>query len=218
MLPELAPDRRLILSVAPERLFVPHSRVILGRLGYAIVMENDWRQEPILAARTPELVVVGSRGWPALEAERGLRHLPRILIQEGREAPPEGAPLVGVVRGPAGLHELFRLFQQALEATPRGSVRVPTALPAQVRAGGEQWPAQLCSLSERGCLLQIESDCPVALGLELELRFELPEGSPVMTLAESVYHAQAATGVVFAETPPSARRAIARFVESQLAA
>jgi len=210
-------DRRLVLSLAPERLYVPHARVILGRLGYALVMQDDWREEPRLAAITPDLVMVGSRGWGTLEADASLRHLPRILIQEGGESAPEGAPLVGVVRAPAGLHELFRLLQQTLEETPRSSVRVATELSAQVCARDEQWPARMRSLSLHGCLLEIESARPLALGLELELRFELPEGPAVETQAETVYHARAATGLIFARTPAASQRAIARFVESRLA-
>ena len=91
--------------------------------------------------------------------------------------------MVGAVPRPAGLHELYRLLQQALETTARSSVRIPTNLPVQMRRNEQVWEGSVLSLSENGCLVRTPE--PMRLGAELEVAFELPQGGRIETRAES---------------------------------
>ena len=43
--------------------------------------------------------------------------------------------IVGAIRRPAGMHELYRLIQQVMEETPRSTPRVPTHLPVSMLKG-----------------------------------------------------------------------------------
>jgi hypothetical protein len=117
---------------------------------------------------------------------------------------------------PAGLHELYRLLQQALEPIARSAMRVPTNLPVRMKQAGREWRGSLLSLSENGCL--VRSPEPMTLGDELDVAFELPRSGLIETRAESAYQLIADTGLVFQSTPAASRRAILSFVEQQLIA
>jgi len=211
-----AERRRLILSIAGPEAYVPLARSILGRIGYAIVSRDEWRASPALAERAPELCIVDERRASELPDTPALAATPMILLC-GRSRPRfEDRRVIGLVPRPAGLHELYRLFQQALETIPRGHLRVPTNLPVRLRRVGREWQGALLSLSESGCL--VRSPEPIALGAELELAFELPRVGVIETRAEPTYQLVPDTGLVFQATAPTLRRAIQSFVEEQLAA
>jgi hypothetical protein len=209
-------QRRLILSFALPDTYAPHVRTILGRMGYAIVSREEWEQAEALAARVPELVIVDERRLSELPQSPPSATLPAILIS-AQGAPPAGdRRVLGATLRPAGLHALYRLLQQALEATARSCLRVPTQLAVRLRHGRREWQGALLSLSENGCLVRTPEQ--IALGTELEVAFALPRGGLIQTRAETAYRLVADTGLVFQATPPASRRAIVRFVEQQLAA
>ena len=206
--------RHLILSIARPESFVPHARTILGRMGYAILTPDEWSASAALAGETPELCIVEDRRLGELPGD--LAATPLIVLCAKGRTPTEDRRAVGAVSRPAGLHELFRLFQQALEPVPRGNLRVPTHLAVRLRREGREWQGALLSLSENGCL--VRSPEPLELGAQLELAFELPKSGVIETRAETSYQLVSDTGLVFQATPPASRRAIQSFVEGQLAA
>ena len=124
--------------------------------------------------------------------------------------------IVGAIRRPAGLHEIYRLVQQVLEDTPRSTPRVPTHLPARCRRDGREWRGAVLSLSENGCLLR--SPEPLLLGSRIALGFELPRSGTLEVDAEIAYQLVPDLGVVFNATSPSVREAIGGYVTSALAA
>jgi hypothetical protein len=211
-----AEKRRLILSFARPGAYVPLARAILGRMGYAIVTPVEWQESAVLRARSPELGVVEDRRFSELPEGDDFAALPLILVTS-RGAPPVSDPrLVGAMPRPAGLHELYRLLQQALEPVARSAMRVPTNLPVRMRQADREWRGAVLSLSENGCL--VRSPEPMTLGTELDVAFELPRGGLIETRAESAYQLVADTGLVFQSTPAASRRAILSFVERQLIA
>jgi hypothetical protein len=211
--PAAAP-RRLIVSYADAQAYVSMARVILAKMGYAILAEEEWRAAPAWATREPELRIVDERRLADVPEDPPSRRIPMILLT-GRQGADHADPrILGAVRRPAGLHELYRLIQQALETTPRATPRIPTHLPARCRRGAREWRGAVLSLSESGCLLR--SSEPVDLGTELEIAFELPRVGWVETRAESAYQLLPDTGLVFQGAPASLRSAIARFVEQSL--
>lgn len=203
-----------ILSHAPEEAYAARARVLLAHLGYAILTEAEWEAlPPKQAARPPALRVLEAGRLADLgRAEAGA---PLVAIAASGEPVPEDPRLVGAVARPAALHPLFRLLQQALEATPRATPRVPTHLPARCRAqDGDAWSAALLSLSEGGALLR--STRPVPLGTELELGFALPRAGRLVLRGEAAYRLPPDVGVVFSGVAPADRSAIAAFVEEAL--
>jgi len=211
-----AEKRRLILSIARPTAYVPLARAILGRIGYAIVTDTEWR-ETELASRTPELAIVEDRLFEELPDEAPFASLPLIVIASPNgSAPYEDRRVVGAVPRPAGLHELFRLLQRALESPARNALRIPTNLPVRLRRDGHEWQGAVLSLSENGCLVRTPE--PMRLGTELDVAFELPRIGMIETRAESAYTLVADTGLVFQATSPASRRAILDFVERQLVA
>jgi hypothetical protein len=209
-----AKRRRLIVSYAGPEAYVPLARVILANMGYAILPEEEWRESPDWAPCTPELRIVDEPRLADVPADAPARRIPMILLTGRKGASCDDPRILGAVRRPAGLHELYRLIQQALEATPRAAPRIATHLPARCRRGAREWRGAVLSLSENGCLLR--SAEPLGLGTEFEIGFELPRVGWVETRAESAYQLPPDTGLVFQQTPAGLRRAIAHFVEQGL--
>ncbi len=209
-----APERHLILSLARDDAYVPLARSILARMGYAIVGEAERAElPPWLGRRAPDLIIVDERRIGELPEDAGA---PAIVLS-GRAGVTGADPrILGAIRRPAGLHELYRLIQQALEPVPRAAPRVATHLPALCRLRDREWRASVLSLSANGCLLRTPE--PLDLGSELEVRFELPQVGVIETRAEAAYQLLPDLGLVFNATPAACREAIAVFVERTLAA
>jgi hypothetical protein len=208
--------RRLILSLARPDAYVPLARAILGRMGYAIVSREEWQESPALAARTPELCIVDDRDPAALPGEPRIANTPLVVLSGRGQPALDDRRVVGAIARPAGLHELYRLFQQSLEAIARSGLRVPTNLPVRLRRAGHEWQGSVLSLSENGCL--VRSPEPMDLGAELEVSFELPRAGRIETRAETSYHLIRDTGLVFQSTSAAQRDAIRSYVTESLAA
>ena len=207
------PNRLLVSHAAPEA-FAPLARNILAKLGYRIVDPEDF---PAVAAELglgrPHLRLVDERSL----ADAGDEEDPPvpIVVLCGRHGVTGADPrIVGAIRRPAGLHEIYRLVQQVLEDTPRSTPRVPTHLPARCERDGREWRGAVLSLSENGCLLR--SPEPLLLGSRIALGFELPRSGKLELDAEIAYQLVPDMGVVFNATSPSVREAISAYVTSAL--
>jgi hypothetical protein len=208
------PQRLLVTHAAPEA-YAPMARAILTRLGYRIVEPDEW---PAVAAELdlerPHLRLVDERSLADVEDDED-PPVP-IVVLCGRHGVTGADPrIVGAIRRPAGLHEIYRLVQQVLEDTPRSTPRVPTHLAARCRRDGREWRGAVLSLSENGCLLR--SPEPLLLGSRIALGFELPRSGAVEVDAEIAYQLVPDLGVVFNATSPGVREAIGGFVTSALA-
>jgi len=207
------PQRLLVTHAAPEA-YAPMARAILSRLGYRIVEPDEY---PAVAAELglerPHLRLVDERSLADVEDEED-PPVP-IVVLCGRHGVTGADPrIVGAIRRPAGLHEIYRLVQQVLEDTPRSTPRVPTHLAARCKRDGREWRGAVLSLSENGCLLR--SPEPLLLGSRIALGFELPRSGPVEVDAEIAYQLVPDLGVVFNATSPGVREAIGGFVTSVL--
>jgi hypothetical protein len=209
------PQRLLVTHAAPEA-YAPMARAILAKLGYQIVDPDEF---PAVAAELglerPHLRLVDERSLADLEDEED-PPVP-IVVLCGRHGVTGADPrIVGAIRRPAGLHEIYRLVQQVLEDTPRSTPRVPTHLAARCRRDGREWRGAVLSLSENGCLLR--SPEPLLLGSRIALGFELPRSGSIEVDAEIAYQLVPDLGVVFNATSPGVREAIGGYVTSALAA
>jgi len=209
------PNRLLVTHAAPEA-FAPLARNILAKLGYRIVDPEDFEAAAAeLGVERPDLRLVDERSL----ADTGDDEDPPvpIVVLCGRHGVTGADPrVVGAIRRPAGLHEIYRLVQQVLEDTPRSTPRVPTHLPARCQRDGREWRGAVLSLSENGCLLR--SPEPLLLGSRIGLGFELPRHGKLELDAEIAYQLVPDMGVVFNATSPSVREAIGAYVASALAA
>ena len=194
---------------------MPLARAVLSNMGYAIVTEEEVGElPPILVGKEPELRIVDERRMGEVPEDDPSALVP-IIVLTGRQGVTGADPrILGAVRRPAGLHELYRLIQQGLEERPRSAPRVATNLPARCRLEEREWRASVLSLSENGCLLR--TTAPLRLGTELEIAFELPQVGTVETRAESAYQLLPDLGLVFQATPAASHEAILSFVESNL--
>jgi hypothetical protein len=208
------PHRLLALYAAPEAL-APRTRLLFQKLGYAIVDPDEL--EALLASgdcERPDLRIVDERNLGEVPEDSGSQ-VP-IVVLSGRHGVTGADPrIVGAVRRPAGLHELYRLVQQVLEDTPRASPRIPTHLPARCRVGDREWASSVLSLSENGCLMR-SPETPT-LGTRLEMSFALPRTGMLRIDAEIAYQLVPDLGIVFNGTSPAVRSAIKSFVQDALA-
>jgi hypothetical protein len=208
------PNRLLVTHAAPQA-FAPMARAMLAKLGYRIVEPEEFPAAAAeLGLERPHLRLVDERSL----ADAGEEEDPPvpIVVLCGRHGVTGADPrIVGAIRRPAGLHEIYRLVQQVLEDTPRSTPRVPTHLPARCQREGREWRGAVLSLSENGCLLR--SAEPLLLGSRIALGFELPRSGKLELDAEIAYQLVPDMGVVFNATSPSVREAIGAFVASALA-
>jgi len=208
--------RRIVLTHAGREGFTDMTRTILAKLGYPILSPEDFAHrcehsgfvEPALRiVDERQLADVPEDAWPALP----------IVVLSGRHGVTGVDPrIVGAVRRPAGMHELYRLIQEVLEDTPRATPRTPTHLQARCEWDGKEWSGTILSLSESGCLLR--STEPQMLGARLRIRFSMPPLGSLELEADVAYQLIPELGMVFQSTQPAERAMIAEFIRRTLTA
>jgi hypothetical protein len=208
------PHRVLVMYAAPEA-FAPRTRLLFHKLGYAIVDPDEL--SALMASgdcERPDLRIVDERSLGEVPEDSGPQ-VPIVVLSGRHGVTGADSRIVGAVRRPAGLHELYRLVQQVLEDTPRSSPRIPTHLPARCRVGEREWASSVLSLSENGCLMR-SPETPT-LGTRLEMSFALPRTGMLRLDAEIAYQLVPDLGIVFNGTSPAVRSAIKSYVQDALA-
>jgi len=205
---------RMLFQLAPSDAFAQMTASILDRLGYSLLRVDAADARDASAPPLPkgDLILVDERRFAELEADLGdaAKGLPIVLLT-GREGAIGADPrVVGAVRKPAGLHDLYRLLQQIFEQTPRTTPRIATHLRAQCTAQADPWDGRVLSLSENGCLLR--SPEPIMLGDQLRIEIHLPQGDAVEVEAEANYQLLPDTGLVFHAVGPAEREVLSRYV------
>jgi hypothetical protein len=196
-------SRQIELHV-PWWNFAPGVWTALERLGYELVHARA-------RVEAPDACIVAADRLSQLSTEATV---PIILIGEPRSQGGDDPRVIGVVRRPAELLDLYALLQCALEAHPRAVPRIPTSLPARSLRGGVDTPGAILSLSEKGCLLRSASSLPG--GGSLHLQFTLPDLGVIFTRAEPRHEAGNESGLAFERLPEAPRAAIAEFVTRSL--
>jgi hypothetical protein len=204
--------RRVLACHAPDEAFAPMTRVILARLGYIIVPQEEVARSTDSGSDCPDLRLVDERRLGEIPDEGP--NVPIVLLTGRKGAAGDDARVRGALRRPAGIHEIYRLVQQLLEDNPRTSPRVSVDLPARCTLNEHEWESSLRSISENGCLIRTSES--VDLGQDLHLQFELPETGRLEIGGEVAYQLMPDIGVVFHTTSPKHREAIARYVNDTL--
>lgn len=205
----------IIVSHAAPDAYAPMTRPILAKLGYAILMPEEHESLRGVRDLAPPILRIVDERQLAEIADEGIS-LPLIVLTGRHGVAGVDSRIIGAVRRPAGMHELYRLIQQVTEETPRSTPRVPTHLHARARRDGREWGCTVLSLSENGCLVRTPE--PLMLGARLEISFSLPRTGAIAVEAESAYQLVPDVGLIFHAIPARLREAIAGFVTSALAA
>ena len=210
---DTARSRVLVIHAAPEA-FAPTTLQILAKLGYELVEPEAWAQRADDYDR-PDCYLVDERHLGEVEDDGG-PSIP-IIALTGRHGVTGADPRVlGAIRRPAGIHDLYRVLQQGLEDTPRSTPRAPTHLPARCRRDGREWRTAILSISENGCLMRSPDE--LLLGARIEVDFELPRDGRIQVQGDVAYQLIPDVGVVFNAAPPRVRQAILHFVGEALSA
>ncbi len=196
-------SRRIEVRV-PSRDFADGVRTALERLGYGLMPAHAKAQAP-----DARIVANGRLGRLSADATEP------VILFGGRQGRDRHDPrVVGIVRPPAGLLDLYVLLQIAIETHPRAAPRIPASLPARSLRGGAESPGAILSLSERGCLLRSVEILPGDGSLRLQ--FALPGGELIHTWATPCHQAGMETGLAFESLPENSRAAISEFVTRSL--
>jgi len=207
--------QRVLASHAHPRAFVDKAIAILGRLGYRILDVGAWDDDQ--TPGDPELLIVDESRQRELTASGALERfagLPRIVLT-GRHGVASGEPgVVGAVRRPAVLHDVYRLVQQVFEDTPRTTPRIDTDIAVRCARRGDRFDGSLLSISENGGLLRC--DAPPPLGACFDMSLDLPGSGTLSLRAEAAYQLLPNIGVVFSSLAPQERGAIGEYVSGIL--
>ena len=197
-------DGRLcIASHARDSDYAPTSRVLLWKLGYALLPPEEAPDPAVRVVREDRLAEVAG---PTRE--------PIILLTRGRRRKPADPRVLGSLQRPAGLHELYRLLQAATETNPRAVPRVPCALKARASTDTQQWDLTVTSLSENGGLA---SGAPrPRLDTRIQLDIELPWGESVGGPAIAAYEQGEQLGFVFHDIKLADRKLLTKAVAKLL--
>lgn len=213
-----AASTRSILCDASSDAFAPKTREILGRLGYTLVDPDEWEEQRRgQPEQRPDLLLLDDRrlGECEIYQEDG-DPVPIVLLSGRQGATGADSRVVGAVKRPAGLHDLYRLIQQIFEDTPRSTPRIATQLRARCGRGEHEWDGRVLSLSENGCLIRSPELIP--LGQKIKLDLMLPQNGSVSLDAEAAYQLLPDVGLVFNRLSPAHRETLGRFVAQALLA
>jgi hypothetical protein len=215
-----APWKRTIVYHGSKEALGPATDVILTRLGYRLVPPETFEQMRAAdSSRRADLLVVDDRRLEDVLDTHSIDdgHVaPIVLLTGGAAASASDPRIVGAVRRPAGLHDLYRLMQQIFEDTPRTTPRIATQLSARCEKGGRRWDGRVLSLSENGCL--IRSAETISLGQRIRLEFSIPQHGAICLDAEAAYQLMPDMGLVFNAVAPDQRKTIEQFVTQTLLA
>jgi hypothetical protein len=191
--------RRCIASHAADSDYSPPSRVLLWKLGYALVPASETASPDLRIVREDRLAEVADSVEPI------------ILLAHGRRARARDPRVVGRVRRPGRLHEIYRLLQAALEPNPRAVPRVDVDLIARATSEtGDYYDLIVRSLSESGALVTGPKLPP--LQTRLALSVEMPWGERIEVPADAAYEQREALGLVFHNITLNTRRRVAKLV------
>jgi len=193
---------------------------MLSRLGYRIMLPEEFSAARELKPDLgPDLLLVDERQLADVTAETDAApgmSAPIILLCGRQGATGADLRIIGAVKRPAGLHDLYRLMQQVFEDTPRATPRVATQIRARCESKGEKWEGRVLSLSENGCLFRTSES--MLLGQSVQLELIMPQGDPIEVEAEATYQLLPDTGLVFHTVGPANREALGRFVAQTILA
>jgi hypothetical protein len=210
--------KRTIIFQAPNEALGPMTDVILSRLGYRMVLPETFagKRADDPGVRADVMLVDERRLAEVVDSEDDAEgdSIPIVLLTGKRGVVETHSRVVGAVKRPAGLHDLYRLLQQIFEDTPRSTPRVATQIRVRCERGDRNWDGRVLSLSENGCLMRSPEEIP--LGQRVRIEFALPETGSIRLYAEAAYQLLPDVGLVFSGVAPGHRETLERYVSEAL--
>ena len=210
--------KRTIVHHGSRDALGPQTDVIMSRLGYRMVLPDTFarmcEENPMQRA---DLLLVDERrlGEVLADSEDAAGPVVPIVLLTGKHGAIDTDPrVVGAIKRPAGLHDLYRLVQQIFEDKPRSTPRIATQLSARCERGDRNWEGRVLSLSENGCLMR--STEAITLGQRIQLEFSLPGTGSICLDAEAAYQLLPDVGLVFSSVAPSHRKTLEQFVTQSI--
>lgn len=206
-----------ISAHAGHEAFATGTETMLARLGYLILEPEEIVDRFGSEANAHiDLRIVDERRLGEVPFDEDSHSTPMIVLTGRAGATGADGRIVGAVKRPAGLHDLYQLLQQVFEETPRSNPRVATQLRAKCKSGDKEWEGRILSLSENGCLFR--STEPIYLGSDVTITIEFARTGMLVVEAEATYQLLPDTGLVFSAVPAKTREALADFVSEILLA
>jgi len=207
-------ERGTIASYVGPRAFAPGTRAALEGLGYRVVPafamgrfdDPSWK---------PSLRLVDERQYEKIPTPGQDPETPLIVMTGVRPLAIKDNRIIGRVRRPAELRQLYSLIQSGLETTPRAVPRVATQLAARCIRRDQRSVGNVISLSEGGCLFRTRE--AIEHGAQLNLQFALPHRGILSTRAQCIHQSGGGAGLRFTEAAVDVREHIAEFVAQRLA-
>jgi hypothetical protein len=205
----------VIASHTTPRGILRETHLALEALGYCLVAHANTEGQALDDnALECDLRLVDEREVGLIPTPAEDPDTPIVTLTGPRPKSFEDPRVVGSIRRPARLLDVYHLLQEALEKTPRSSPRVTTQLPARCIRSDRRWPGAVLSLSTNGCLLRSQTD--IERGMQINLQFALPRGGVITIRAQCVYLVGNDAGLVFRSTSEEDLETITDYVIDQL--
>jgi len=155
--------------------------MLLQRFGYTIASTSSAREGVEFLCVAPAVAVfaesgpVGAELAARLKGDARFRDMPLIMVANGQDRSLEErllrGELAGLLRTPISPDDVFQVIQKAIEKGQRGNIRIPTALPAELR--GEQGVTEgfITVLSQYGMFFRTLEPQPVKTRARVSISF-----------------------------------------------
>ena len=168
--------------------------MLLQRFGYTVASTSSAREGVEFLCVAPAVAVFAESGpggtelASRLRTDARFRDMPLILVSNGQDAGLEGrllrGELAGVLRTPVSPDDVFLIVQKAIEKGPRENIRIPTALPAELRGENGTLDGFVTVLSQYGMFFRTLEPLPVRTRVEVSISL----GDRMMALRAEVLY------------------------------
>ena len=155
--------------------------MLLQRFGYTVASTSNARESVEFLCVAPAVAVfaeagpVGAELAARLKADARFRDMPLIMVANGQDRGLEErlqrGELAGLLRTPVNPEEVFQVIQKAVEKGPRSNIRIPTALPAELRDGSGATGGFVTVLSQFGMFFRTLEPRPVKARVDASISF-----------------------------------------------
>jgi CheY-like chemotaxis protein len=207
--------------------------MLLQRFGYTVASTSSAREGVEFLCVAPAVAVfadggaVGAELAARLKADARFRDIPLILVVTGRDRDLEKrlsrGELAGLLQAPINPNDVFQVIQKAIEKGSRGNIRIPTALPAELRDEHGGTDGFVTVLSQYGMFYRTMEPRPVKTRAGVSISF----GDRMVKLRAEVLYVvsfeqgpfrEPGMGMKFVDIAPEDSALLRFFIHEQLGA
>jgi CheY-like chemotaxis protein len=207
--------------------------MLLQRFGYTVASTSNAREGIEFLCVAPAVAIfaegggVGAELAARLKADARFRDMPLIMVVNGQDRDLEKrvsrGELAGLLRTPVNPDEVFQVIQKAIEKGSRENIRIPTALPAEVRDEHGGAEGYVTVLSQYGMFFRTLEPRPVKARTGVSISF----GDRMVDLRAEVLYVvsfeegpfcEPGMGMKFVDIAPEDTALLRFFIHEQLGA